>query len=902
MILKEYRGKRDFGQTREPAGARTAPGQGSLRFVVQKHAARRLHFDFRLEMDGVLKSWAVTKGPSLDPKVKRLAVHVEDHPLDYANFEGVIAEGNYGAGEVIVWDNGLYSPDEDGQLDIGDPIRSAQRMLKGLEQGKLSFTLRGHKLRGSWTLVRTARGPNEWLLIKHRDQFATAETDVLSDERSVISGLTLEDLKGGRLPQPTLALPPEMQLIIEANAREAPFPNDLSPMLAGRAERVFSHPDWTFEPKLDGYRIIAYLRGGRAALRSRNNLDYTSSFPGAVAGVEQQPADQMVMDGELVALNANDLPDFGLLQQLVNREVPSSSVRVVYYVFDLLYLEGKDLRRVPLYVRRALLTKVLVPTDAIQLVQVVEADGDALLEATRKLGLEGIIAKRPDSAYESGARSKAWLKIKSVQEQEMVLGGWTEGKGARAGTFGALLLGFYDGDQLRFAGRVGTGFTGRTLGQLMQQVKPLETKRSAYVGPVDLEGAKPHWTRPELVARVKFANWTSDDRLRAPVFIALRPDIDPRSVSREQAIAPPLSLHSAAPSVGASDVTALLDRLSSKQDKLSVEVQGHRLHLSNLNKELWPAHDGQPAVTKRDLVRYYAQMAPYLLPHLRDRPLTITRWPDGILGQTFYQKHWAAGKPPYVETVRVFSSHNEGDVDFIIANNLPTLVALSQQASVELHPWNSRVVTQDDAPALPTSFVGSEEAVESSVLNYPDHIVFDLDPYLYSGKEKSGAEPELNLKAFRKTVEIAKELRAVLDQLSLSSFVKTSGKTGLHIYVPILRHYDYNATRKACELIGRFLMQQFPKDVTMDWSVSKRTGKVFLDHNQNVRGKNMASIYSLRPVPGAPVSTPVRWEELDDLYPPQFNIRTVPQRLEAVGDLWADILKAKHDLGRLLQA
>ena len=345
----------------------------------------------------------------------------------------------------------------------------------------------------------------------------------------------------------------------------------------------------------------------------------------------------------------------------------------------------------------------------------------------------------------------------------------------------------------------------------------------------------------------------------------------------------------------------MLEQLSGVQEKMLLDVAGHRISLTNLNKELWPAFEDRAAVTKRDMLRYYAGIGPAILPHLKDRPLTFTRYPNGIGGKSFYQKHWEQGLPEFVETVRLFSSHNEGDGEYIMVNNLATLVWLAQLANIEFHPWISRIEQRPDATHLGATFTGSREAIDASVLNYPDFVVFDLDPYIYSGEEKAGDEPELNRKAFSKGVEIARSLKDILDQLSLSSFPKTSGKTGLHIYVPILRQYDYQITRKTCELIGRFLLQQRPKDVTMEWSVNKRGGKIFLDHNQNTRSKNMASIYSLRPLPGAPVSTPLSWEELDGVYPTDFTIDTVPARVEAMGDLWAGVLEAKHDLRRLLE-
>ena len=901
-MLESYESKRDFTRTPEPPPAEGGSARGGLRFVVQKHSARQLHYDFRLEVDGVLKSWAVPKGPSLDPQDKRLARQVEDHPSDYASFEGGIPKGSYGAGEVIVWDAGVYSPDEDGRLSFGDRGDAEDRMRRGLEKGKLSVTLRGHKLRGSWTLVRTARSPQDWLLIKHRDSHVDETRDVLDDERSVVSGLTVADLKAGRLP--------ERGSGTAAPGRPAAFPDGLRPMLARLVGKPFSHPGWIFEPKLDGFRVVAFLRAGEVTLRSRTGTDLTERFPEIVRELAVQPEEELVLDGEVVALDEKGLPDFGLLQRSVDlpRVARMASAgepsAIKYYPFDVLHLNGKDLTRLPLQERKALLVQILLPADVIEPVEFVATEGEAFYRAATDMGLEGVVAKRRDSIYEAGARSGSWLKVKRVDSQSFVVGGYTEGSGARAGTFGSLILGYYEDGKLRYAGRAGSGFDQPWLERLGGLLAPLQVDESPFDEEPDLDGRRPTWVRPDLVVEVKFNEWTAQDRLRAPVFVGLMDRVDPKTVQREtEATGPSLGLGPdiAGDASSESAVEDVLDQLSRARKKLILEVGGHRISLTNLDKPLWPALDGARAVTKGDMVRYYTRIGPAILPHLRDRPLTLTRYPDGILAASFYQKHWEHEIPEFVETVRLFSSHNEGDVIYMMVNNLPTLIWLAQLAGIEMHPWMSRVVREPDAEHLTTDFSGSEDDIKSSVLNYPDFIVFDLDPYIYSGKEKAGDEPELNRRAFAKTVEVAWGLKGILDELSLSSFLKTSGKTGVHIYVPVVRQYNYRITRKTCETVGRFLMQGRPGDVTMEWTVSKRTGKIFLDHNQNVRGKNMASVYSLRPAPGAPVSTPMTWDELDRVYPTDFTIDTVPERVESLGDLWAGVLDAKHDLSRLLE-
>ena len=900
--LAQYESMRDFSRTPEPATG--GPRGRNLRFVVQKHAASRLHYDVRLEVDGVLKSWPTPKGPSLDPREKRFAAMVEDHPLDYADFEGIIPEGSYGAGEMIVWDTGVYSPDEKGVLSFGDRDEANRRMREELEAGKLSFTLKGRKMRGSWTLVRTTRGPRDWLLIKHRDQYADTDRDILAEDRSVYSGLTVEDLKQGRLPAP--AGPPQ--------GSPAPFPAALKPMQARLIEGSFSHPGWIFEPKLDGYRAIAYVSGGSVVLKSRTGRDITGQFPEVATDLQTQLYDEMVLDGEIVALGEDGLPDFEVLQRHANPIARRHLGRletappIICYAFDLLYLDGMSLQRLPLHVRKEALLRSLVPGEALQAIDHVEARGDALFEAAQRMGLEGFVAKQRNSAYEPGARSRHWLKAKHTQSQEFVVGGYTQGMGERASTFGALILGHNTDEGLTYCGAVGSGFDRDMLEGLAEELRALETAGPPFANADAVDEQSPRWVRPEMVATVRFDRWTGDGKLRAPVFVGLRPETDPAAVTRERpdAEAPQLVVPAEAGTQRGggqgcpTSPESVLEQLDAGGDTVDLDVEGHRIRVTNLSKPLWPADGEHRMVTKGDMLRYYAAIAPLLLPHLVDRPMTLTRYPNGIDGGSFYQKH-VEDPPPFVNTIEVFSSHNEGDRSYITVDNLATLIWLAQLADIELHPWSSRIAGEPDASHLPAVFHGSRETLQSSVLNYPDFIVFDLDPYIYSGREKSGDEPELNRAAFARTRSVALALRQVLDQLSLSSFVKTSGRTGLHIYVPIVRQYDYKAVRKVCETIGGFLLRQRPRDVTMEWSVEKRTGKIFFDHNQNSRGKNMASIYSLRPLPGAPVSTPVRWDELEQVYPTDFTIDTVPGRVEEIGDLWAGILESKHDLQRLLE-
>jgi len=905
--LEAYDDKRDFARTAEPPPELPPAGEGPLTFVVQKHAAHQLHYDFRLELDGVLKSWSVPKGPSLDPDEKRLAVIVEDHPLDYASFEGIIPRGQYGAGQVIVWDNGTYSPDEGG-FSFTDRAEAEARMRRDLVDGKLSFFLRGRKLKGSWTLVKMSRGENDWLLIKHRDRLADSERDITAEDRSVVCGLSIADLKAGRLP-------PEREAAAGAFAalpgvRPAAAPDTLAPMLATPASRPFSDPAWLFEPKLDGVRAIAIVRDGKLRLLSRRGLDIANQYPALAAELAQQPAGELVLDGEIVAPDEDGRPSFELLQQRLNltREADirraEAEIAVLYFAFDLLFIDGYDLRRVPLDWRRGVLERLLASSDRVRLLEQFAGEGEAAYDAAVEHGLEGVLAKRRASGYRDGQRSPDWLKIKSTQSDEFVVGGYSAGQGARGATFGALLLGQYDNDgRLVYCGSVGSGFDDRTLVALHERLDALQRKTPPFAEDPSMVKGPVTWVEPELVAEVKFAQRTRDGLLRAPVFLRLREDKPAQEAQRVDVVGAPAPVAGSArePEAAApEDVEAVLEQLGQKKERLTLAVQGHKVAVTNLDKELWPKRGRQRAFSKRDLLVYLTQVAPGLLPHLRDRPLTLTRYPNGIAGGHFYQRHIEAPRPEFAETVRLFSTHNEGDQEHLICNNLPTLLWLGQLADLELHTWYSRASPEPDGHALGTEFAGSEENIEASLLNYPDFIVLDLDPYIYSGREAQGDEPELNRKAFTKTREVALWLKDVLDTLGLSSFVKTSGRTGLHIYVPILRNLDYAAVRAAAETIGRFLLREHPADVTMEWTVDKRTGKVFFDHNQNARSKTLASVYSPRPLPEATVSMPLRWDELGDVYPTDFTLLTAPKRIAETGDLWAGILDAKRDLAALL--
>ncbi|HSE11037.1 MAG TPA: DNA ligase D [Rudaea sp.] len=883
--LSEYSARRTFEATPEPAPT-LAEGNGPLLFVVQQHSARRLHYDFRLECDGVLKSWAVPKGPSLDREEKRLAVQTEDHPYDYASFEGVIPPKQYGAGEVIVWDCGVYSPDEGGTW-FHDRAEAQRRVREGIDKGKLSFLLRGEKLKGSFALVRT-KDAKSWLLIKHKDRFVTS-ADVTQQNRSVLSGVAVEDLK--KVPARRI---PATQLVPAGDI--VAMPTRLAPMQAEIGDAPFNRSGWMWEPKLDGYRVLAFIDRNGVKLRSRRGLELAGAFPKVVAELAAQAVEGMILDGEIVAFDASGKPSFNALQNRVQlkteREVAAADLKTpaIYYCFDLLYFAGVDLRHAAYRDRRRYLAQCLLPSPLVQLVHAAE-DGIALHAAALASGFEGVLGKRADSRYEAGRRSGSWLKIKPVQSADFVVGGYTSGKGSRA-SLGALLLGYWDKQRkLHYASHVGSGFDDRSLKQVQAKLEPLKRKTSPFVEKPAVNGVVT-WVEPAIVAEVKFQSWTDDGALRAPVFLRLRDDIDAKSVRRIEAGA-------CRPAASGSDpIAEIVAQLDDRKTAFTLLVGPERIRLTHLDRVYWPADPAlqQPALTKRDLLRYFAQVSPYMLPHLADRPLTMIRMPDGITKQRFFQKHWEQERPEFAETITVYSGHKDESHEYLLCNNLPTLLWLAQSGTLEFHIWHSRAKVGPDSLSKSTDYASSLESLEASVLNYPDYVVFDIDPYIYSGKEARGAEPELNTTAFEKGKEVAFWLREVLHGMSLEPIVKTSGKTGLHVFVPIKRTIDFDAARQVSELVGRHLMRQHPKDITLEWSVPKRTGKIFIDYNMNVRGKTLNVAYSPRGEPGAPVSMPLTWEELAKAHPLDFRLANVIEMLTRSGDRWHNALKNKQNL------
>jgi bifunctional non-homologous end joining protein LigD len=656
---------------------------------------------------------------------------------------------------------------------------------------------------------------------------------------------------------------------------------------------MFQRSEWLYEPKLDGYRVLGFVDRGEVHLRSRGGQAYETRYPQVVRSLKLEPVDRAVFDGEVVATGPDGRMSFQRLQNIASYR----DTILHYYVFDLLYLDGFDLRSVPLSDRKTLLHAVLAPLDGIEEVAVFD-DGASLFRVAESQGLEGVVAKKRDSIYEPGHRVRTWLKVKTSQTDEFVVVGYTHGAGRRSTTLGSLILGYHDSSgKLRYAGHVGTGFDEAGLTHMLRLLEPLRRATSPLDEPVPKGGAASRaggpatWVAPEVVVEIKFSERTDDGRLRHPVFMRVRDDKAASEV-HPQEVAPP-------PTQG-SEIDAALQALDNTADHARVRLDGHDLRLTSLNKPLWPAWEGRRALTKRDLFRYFLQIARVVLPHLRDRPVTMTRFPNGIHAGRFYQKSPKEGTPEFVERFTSFSEDNHANVEYFVCNNAATLIWLAQLADLELHVTHTRITNEPDAPQLSTQFTGSVDRVDESTLNYPDFLVTDLDPYIYSGSEAKGAEPELNREGFALACEVALWYREMLEEIGLHPFIKTTGKTGLHLYVPIARTLDYDSVRAVAETLARRVHTAHPNAVTLEWATVARRGKVFLDYNMNRRSASLAAVYSPRAVDWAGVSTPLRWEELEHAYPTDFNLLNIPERLSQSGDLWRDILDARVDVRALL--
>ena len=881
MALTEYKRKRRFDATPEPAGGR--PSRHGSTFVVQEHHARRLHYDFRLEVNGVMKSWAVPKGPSMNPGDKRLAIQTEDHPLEYAKFQGEIPQGNYGAGDVIVWDNGTF--EVEGNLP-------AQQQL---DRGELKFILHGKKLIGSFVLVRIRSreaGKLEWLMIKHRDS-ASSDTWKIDDHEGSVLPVSKGPKKKWISNRPATNLKkatPERKTDVNfpEAARRAAMPDWIPPALATLSDRPFSDPVWLFEIKWDGGRALARVQQGKVQLWSRSHRDITGEYPELVGLAAHTHGHDVWLDGEIVALDREGRSDFERLQQRFSVINPSvelmNQVPVVYYVFDILYCDGYDLRPAPLLERKAFLRQILRTDEIIRYSDHEIEKGKELYELALEKHLEGILGKQIHSPYPEG-RTTAWLKFKLVRELDAVVGGWTDPRGTRQ-HFGALLLGLYDGKKLEFICGAGSGFSGEFQKRFASQLKSLQTEKCPFAAkPVTRE--KAYWVKPELVARVKYGGWTDGRHLRQPTFLGLQEDHDPKDCTFEKEtksveastakkkIKPAISSRkktlerpepkSKNPAAPAASLTVLktdaalaneLDRGS--QAEVHVEVDGVSLRLTNLNKVYFPA-DGY---TKRNLLAYYNYISPLLLPFLKDRPLVLRRYPNGIEGQAFFQKDSGKDAPEWIKTVAIESESKSKPIRYFVANNRASLLYLTNLGCIDHNPWSAR---SDD-------------------LEHPDYIFFDLDP--------TDGTP------FAAVAKLGKLLASKLQEIGMKVFLKTSGATGLHIFIPVERLYTYEQARQFVQTIASLTAQHHPGLITSDRTVRNRPkGSIYIDAHQNSSGQSLASVYSVRAFPHAPVSTPITFDELSaKIVPETWNLFSIRRRIDKLGDLWADFWKNRQRL------
>jgi bifunctional non-homologous end joining protein LigD len=906
MPLEHYRRKRDFGKTPEPAGA-TEPPKGTGRFVVQRHRATRLHYDFRLEIEGVLVSWAVPKGPTLDSAVRRMAVHVEDHPIEYFDFEGVIPAKQYGAGDVIVWDWGTWAP----EAETPDP-------LKAIEDGELKFVLAGQKVKGRFTIVRTSRRPGsapstafeddseQWLLIKKRDAAAVPGWDAEDHPQSVRTGRTNDEVKANRDAIWVSEQPAAIAEIDLAGAVDKAMPDRIEPMAATLAGKAFNDPDWLFEIKWDGYRVEAVVRDGKAKLWTRSLKDAETYFPNLLSPPTWIDAREAIVDGEVVALDDEGRPDFSLLQERISeRRGPGAgggraAGALVYQVFDLLYLDGRSLLGVPLEDRKRLLRSVLRETSRVRYASHVVGDGEAFMAAAAARGLEGIVAKLRRSRYEPGKRTPAWLKLKHRPEQELVVGGWTPGEG-NARDLGAVAVGVYEDGKLRFAGKVGSGFTATTRKRLLAAMAPLASDEPPFDPPPprdwrgrwggDLNGIS--WIRPELVIRAEIGGWTRDGSVRQTSFKGIEEGRDPRLVVREEAISSSSAIAAAEASepperelpevtqnprmttkkkpgprastddgLPAAAEPAELERLASMPAEGVWHVGGERgddLKLTNLDKVLFgpPPSDPKAAgVTKRELIAYFARIAPTMLPHLAERPLNLQRFPNGADGPSFWQKDIPPTAPTWLRRWRETGVDEREDRkanEHLIADRVATVCWLGNQAAFEVHAWTSRI----EEPFRPT------------------FALIDIDP----GTKTTWEE----------TLVLARLYRTALAHLAVRGYPKTTGKRGIQVWIPIEPRYTFPETSAWVEKVSRAIGAIVPDLVSWEWAKGSRGGKARLDYTQNATIKTLVAPYAVRPSAGAPVSTPITWDELDDpdLRPDRWTIRTIVERVEKVGDLFA---------------
>ncbi|PZR24882.1 MAG: DNA ligase D [Citrobacter freundii] len=873
MALTTYRKKRSFANTPEPQGGKA--DAKSLRFVIQKHDASHLHYDFRLEMDGVLKSWAVPKGPSTDPSNKRLAMMVEDHPYDYRNFEGTIPKGQYGGGTVIVWDEGTYEPAEG---EFNSKAAKEKSLLQQLKKGKIVIQLHGQKLKGEYVLVKSSyQGENSWLLMKAKDKYARP-TDVTKKGRSVLSGKTIDEMEKnpervyGKAKAPRKTDKPAKKAVKKAAplkrkqaGKKAAFPRHFSPMLATLVDKVFDEPGWQYEIKWDGYRAVALMNGKTTSLLSRNDKSFNEKFYPIYDAVKAWGI-RAVVDGEIVVINDKGQSDFNSLQNW-RSEADGS---LFYYVFDILWLNGYDLTGLELQERREILRANLPPEGNIRMSETFDTSATELLTAASKMGLEGIMAKRSDSLYTPGIRTREWLKIKTSLRHEVVIGGFTKNEGSGK-QFSSLLVGVFENGKLQYTGKIGTGFNDEQQKEMMQSFKPLITSKSPFNTEPDINKpsrfrpdppkARATWLKPKLVCEVSYREITSDGVMRHPSFEGMREDKKAKDVKRETPITreniakktkPRATVkttdHNLAAKPGKAGRKTLLNPTDKSQAR---KVNGQELQFSNLDKIYWP----KEKLTKRDLINYYYQIAPFILPYLKGRPESLNRFPNGINGKSFYQKDVTGKIADWIDTFPYKSQDEDQQKNYMICNDEAALLYMANLGCIEINPWSSKVDNPEN----------------------PDWCIIDLDP----GKKT----------AFEEVIDAARVTYEVLDTAGIPSYPKTSGSTGMHIYIPLGGLYTYEHSKEFARLIVTIVHHQIPEFTSIERTVSARKGKMYLDFLQNRPQATLAAPYSARPKPGATVSMPLRWDEVKKgLSIQDFTIKNVPGLLQERGDLFKPVL------------
>ncbi len=896
MALTRYKAKRNFKETPEPTGGKADIDK--LRFVIQKHDASHLHYDFRLEMEGVLKSWAVPKGPSADPDIKRLAMMVEDHPYDYRNFEGIIP-GGYGAGTVIVWDEGYYEPaDAKGK----DKKTQEKELRKGIYSGKLHFVLHGKKLKGEYALVKThGRGENAWLLFKIKDKYVSKK-DITLKDKSVISNKTIEQLKkntagfygtkrlkGSKAEskkETSLYKRDDVKTVSAKNIKEresekktsaeeiikkgrrAKFPVKISPMLATLADKPFDNEAWQFEIKWDGYRTLAFCRKSRVELKSRNDKSFNEKFYPVYKAVQDWNINAVV-DGEVVVPDENGKSNFGALQNWRSE----ADGELYFYVFDILWLNGKDLMQIPLSERRTVLKQLIPENNIIRLSENFEVSGIEFFEAAKKMGLEGIIAKKSGSTYSPGIRSGEWLKIKANKRQEMVIGGYTKNNDSSR-SFSSLLLGVFEKGKLIYTGKAGTGFSNKQQKEMLKQFKPYITKSSPFKELPDINkpsrfrpdppNATAVWMKPELVCEVSFTEMTTDGIMRHPSFEAMRIDKKAKDVTREKALdakkfaSKKTESKSLLKPAGKKDLKTFLNPSDETQVR---KINGHEIKFNNLNKIYWP----KEKITKRDMLNYYYQVAPYILPYLKDRPQSMNRHPNGITGKSFYFKDVTGTAPEWIETFEYKSPSDNRVRRYLVAQDEASLLYMATLGCIEMNPWHSKTETED----------------------YPDWCIIDLDP----------AE-----NTFNQVIEAAKVTKDILESMGVKSYPKTSGSTGIHIYIPLRAKYTYDQSKEFARVIATLVQRELPEYTSIERIVKARKGKMYIDFLQNRPQATIAAPYSLRPKPGATVSMPLHWEEVKNgLKMSDFTIYNSLDRIKSEGDIFKPVLGKGINLEKVIK-